>query len=364
MSNKFSPQSYALSDQEKVANMINVRDASKPPPIKYSKIFTFVILVLISYCSFLLIDRLVDKSFLVRLVEHIMIGSNSSKNNKSFFEYYSASHNKMCSAESFNVENIYLETDKGHKIGAYLITNPNSTLSDEEKELFVVCHGNAGNRVGYSYGYGLRERVVEYPNSVFLILDYSGFGDSEGTFDMNSVAIDVKAGFDHLNKRYPGNKGIRLIGHSLGSLIALKYCEHVSLNYWGDKWLTPIQVVLFSPFATTLSVLKHNIFYRFASFLIPTLNSNIKRQFFHSNIALFNFLRPNFLVFHGENDSVIPPSESRDIMDSLENSDLKNNFYFLKERDHFNILNLDITDEIYGFKIWDLIMKLKTSKGN
>ncbi|KAM0680511.1 hypothetical protein GINT2_001199 [Glugoides intestinalis] len=234
------------------------------------------------------------------------------------------------------IENIYFKTEDNRTIGAYLIYD-NTREDRGQKKFFIFCHGNGANRYSYTTSYNLTDNLLNYPDAVFLILDYGGFGDAEGEFEIDKVNLDVKAAFEFINKRNNMvRRDIKLIGHSFGCAVALEYCKYISTDdtEYSDFY-KPSKVILLTPFATTLTILKKNPIYRVLSFLFPTLDRNIKTQFFYDNLENIKHAGNNFVVLHGKKDSLIPYTESESIM---ANSERKGIFLFFPEKGHFNIL--------------------------
>ncbi|KAM0680490.1 hypothetical protein GINT2_001178 [Glugoides intestinalis] len=318
-------------NEELVKSMANKKDW------RFSKTSIFLLIVGTLYITLLLAELLLKKSLLVSLVKQFFLLNKLSKKPPSFFEDRSIPLIKGLprSPRPCTIENVYFKTEDNRTIGAYLIYN--NTREDRGlKKFFIFCHGNGGNRDSYTTSYNLRDNLLKYPDAVFLILDYGGFGDSEGEFEIDKVNLDVKAAFEFINKRNNMvRRDIKLIGHSLGCAVALEYCKYISTDDTGySDFYKPSKVVLLAPFATTLTILKKNLIYRVFSSLFPTLDRNIKTQFFYDNLENIKHAGNNFMVLHGKKDSLIPYTESESIR---ANSEGKGKFHFFPEKDHFNI---------------------------
>ncbi len=102
-----------------------------------------------------------------------------------------------------NSENLKLE---------YLHINPNSN----KKPVIVYCHGNSNNSTFY------QEKLVFLANSGYqvFVLDYRGYGNSEGSPSEQGLYKDVSDFISYIGKQYNLKKQDMLIwGHSLGGAI-------------------------------------------------------------------------------------------------------------------------------------------------
>ncbi|WDE00326.1 alpha/beta hydrolase [Thalassomonas actiniarum] len=112
----------------------------------------------------------------------------------------------------FNYENVeFQSSDQTRLHGWYL----SSALSGENNRGTVYfLHGNATN---LSYHIANLYWLTEYGWNVFII-DYRGYGRSEGEPDFQSVIQDASSGYQWLRDR--GEENIIIIGQSLGGAIA------------------------------------------------------------------------------------------------------------------------------------------------
>ena len=92
-----------------------------------------------------------------------------------------------------------------------------SALQNSPTILFL--HGNAGTRA-------LPLRTVIYTaltsrlNANIMVIDYRGFGDSEGHPSVGGVSMDARAGWDFLISEGAKPEDVLIMGHSLGTAIA------------------------------------------------------------------------------------------------------------------------------------------------
>lgn len=112
-------------------------------------------------------------------------------------------------------EDIYFSTADHVRLNAWLVKR---ATRPEEAATVLFCHGNAGN---------LSDRVAKLTDfrnaglNVF-ILDYRGFGKSQGRTTEKGMYADVKAAYDYLQTRPDIAKNkIILYGASMGGAAAI-----------------------------------------------------------------------------------------------------------------------------------------------
>lgn len=85
-------------------------------------------------------------------------------------------------------------------------------------------HGNAGN---LSYRYEMIRAMMELPVQVFII-DYRGYGKSEGNPTERGLYLDARAAWDYLiNERRVAPERIVIFGKSLGGVPAIDLASQV-----------------------------------------------------------------------------------------------------------------------------------------
>lgn len=180
-------------------------------------------------------------------------------------------------------EDVTVKTSDGLKLHAWFVPSPN-----ERARLFFL-HGNAGN---------IGDRISRLPElvkrgiSVFL-LDYRGYGQSEGIPSELGIYADAEAGLAWLKRRAsPGgasqNVPIIYHGESLGSAVAIELAVSNEL---------PRKLIIEGGFTSARDMAK--LMY---SFLGTTLPLTYK---FDSVSKIKNVSRP-LLSIHGIEDDVVP----------------------------------------------------------
>ena len=147
-------------------------------------------------------------------------------------------------------------------------------------------HGNAGN-VGDRVEL-LRELHHELRVAVF-ILEYRGYGGSEGRPSESGLYLDAEAALAALTRRLGmATESVALLGQSLGSAVAVELANRHP----------PAGVILESPFTSVPEMAKHH--YPWLP-VWPLLRSR-----YDSLSKIANVSAP-VLVIHGEDDKIVPP---------------------------------------------------------
>jgi fermentation-respiration switch protein FrsA (DUF1100 family) len=120
------------------------------------------------------------------------------------------------------IEDCYFTTSDGLKLHGWYCT----PFRGEGKERVLVAtdmvvlwfHGNAGN---ISYRYDMIRAMMELPVQVFII-DYRGYGKSEGKPTERGLYLDARAAWDFLiTERRVAPERIVIFGKSLGGVPAI-----------------------------------------------------------------------------------------------------------------------------------------------
>jgi fermentation-respiration switch protein FrsA (DUF1100 family) len=118
----------------------------------------------------------------------------------------------------FNYENVFFKTSDSVKLNGWYINCENS------RGTLLFFHGNAGN-------ISHRQDTIRIFNSLGMsvfIIDYRGYGESEGTPSIAGVDIDALAAWDWLISEHmtPPEK-ILIFGRSLGGAVAVELMRGV-----------------------------------------------------------------------------------------------------------------------------------------
>lgn len=173
-------------------------------------------------------------------------------------------------------EENFLTTKDGARIHTWLMLQEESSSTTPT---LIYFHGNAGNM-----GFRLPNAIKMYTRAKFhiLMMDYRGYGDSEGTPSEEGLNLDAEAvlGFVGSHPRLK-NSPILLFGRSLGGAVSVslahKYASRVhgiilentflSISAMVDilmRWLSPIKTYVLKikwDSETKIQELKHPILF-------------------------------------------------------------------------------------------------------
>jgi len=118
-------------------------------------------------------------------------------------------------------EDVFFQTADGVKLNGWFIAKPNATYT------ILLFHGNAGN-IGHRLDklLALRQTGVN-----IFIIDYRGFGKSEGRISEKGLYLDARAAYDYLveARQIPAAE-IILYGESLGSAAAIDLAAKIKVK--------------------------------------------------------------------------------------------------------------------------------------
>lgn len=202
---------------------------------------------------------------------------------------------KLATDHAFNFpqsyEEVFISSADGKRLHGLLfkVNNP--------KGLIFYLHGNAGSLDGWG---GVAETYTRIQYDVFL-LDYRGYGKSEGRIESeDQLSRDVQSAYDQMAQVYADNK-IVVLGYSIGSGLAAKVAATNA----------PRLLILQAPYYSLTDVMNHTIPFLPAFLLKYRLETNQYIQACKMPIVLF----------HGDQDEVIPYSQSVKLKSLLKDSD-------------------------------------------
>ena len=213
------------------------------------------------------------------------------------------------------VEEAWLDF-QGSKINTLLFKAKNS------KGLILYFHGNAGSLESWG---DVAQELSERSSWDVWILDYPGFGKSEGHISSEQQLHELAKSFwDKAKKRFPSST-VLIYGRSIGTGIAVQLSANAASN----------GMILESPYSS-LEALAHAKFP-----WLPT--SELLRYQLCSDQFISNIKAP-VLILHGTQDEVIPVEQARTLAALLKNGSL-----IEVESGHHNDLG--------GFaKYWDSVL--------
>ncbi|MFP4026190.1 MAG: alpha/beta hydrolase [Candidatus Brocadiia bacterium] len=186
------------------------------------------------------------------------------------------------------VEDCWLKTEDGWKLHGWWLE------ATEEAPTLLAFHGNAGNlthRVEYLH-------LLRRKGFNVLMIDYRGYGQSQGHPSETGLYKDAKAAYKYLTeekKIAPGR--IIAFGRSLGTAVALNLALSEPV----------VAVILESPFASAKVMAKKMIPF------VP-VSRFIRSDF--DNAGRVSELEKPILVIHGDRDRVVPFEQGRAVFEA------------------------------------------------
>ncbi len=180
-----------------------------------------------------------------------------------------------------------ITTDDGVKLNAILFTRKN------HKKLLIFFHGNAGN---LSHRLNQAQKIFDMGVDVLLV-DYRGFGKSQGSISEAGLYKDAKSTLSWALKSYK-EKNIFILGRSIGSVAAI----HASKN----KNLAGL--ILITPLSNAKDMAK-NMKLGLLSFLADGRLDNLLN---------IKHIKTKTLFIHGNKDKLIPLELSKKLYKNLQ----------------------------------------------
>ena len=182
------------------------------------------------------------------------------------------------------VEEVYLHAADGARVHAWRVKPAGAASAP----LVMYFGGNAEEVSWMLESIGDPERG-ETPGVGWLLVDYRGYGASEGAPSERALTADALALFDHAAK-LPGVDAERIMafGRSLGSGVAVRLAAERPLR----------AIVLVAPFDSLAAVAKHYYWYLPVDWML--------KHRFDSDVLAPKLKQPLLCVI-AERDEVIPP---------------------------------------------------------
>jgi len=152
-----------------------------------------------------------------------------------------------------------------------------------------------------------------------MVIDYRGFGDSEGYPSVGGVSMDARAGWDFLIGEGAKPEDVLIMGHSLGTAIAGLLAAEL-----GREGVQPRGTVLMSAFSSVRSLIDHYYLFGFLPLLkplsaIPFAPRLVTWSLIHrfDTLTLVPDIKSSVLIAHADNDWDIPSSHSSLLFDAF-----------------------------------------------
>lgn len=181
---------------------------------------------------------------------------------------------------------VTLKTEDGLALDAWWLPH------DTPRARLLFLHGNAGN---ISHRLDSLMQFHRQGLSV-LILDYRGYGRSEGQPSETGLAMDARAGWRWLREEADQPPGdVVLFGRSLGAAVAAELAAELEGEEQG-----PAAVILESPFRSVPEL---------AQRVYPFLPARWLARFSHDTQTHVRDITAPLLVIHSRDDEIIPFAE-------------------------------------------------------
>ena len=190
-------------------------------------------------------------------------------------------------ALGIEAEEVFLEAEDGVRLHAFFLPAPGASRA------LLFLHGNAGNA---SHRLPNAATLAHLGTHV-LLLDYRGYGLSEGTPSEAGVYADARAGLAYLRSErgFAENRTV-VFGRSLGGAVAVDVAS--------DRDLAG--VILESTFTSAADVVRTTIARPLAPLISNVLASDAK----------IGRLRAPLLFFHGDRDEIVDYRLGRDLFEA------------------------------------------------
>jgi surfactin synthase thioesterase subunit len=187
------------------------------------------------------------------------------------------------------------KTEEGRQTAFYL--PPKDKNKTNPDFIWFLFGGNASLALDWYYF------IQDFPDDKtgFLLLDYPGYGKSQGkaspvsTYNSSIMAFNELAGLLKMDPLVLEGK-IGVLGHSLGAAIGIRFAEKYQVK----------KIILLAPF-TSLKEMACEVIGKPLCFLLQQDFNNIQ--------GISDILRrkkiPAITIFHGINDQIIPVGMSR-----------------------------------------------------
>jgi fermentation-respiration switch protein FrsA (DUF1100 family) len=185
-------------------------------------------------------------------------------------------------------EEVDLRAEDGTRLHAWFIPHPRPTHT------LLFLHGNAGN-ISHR---GSSIEIVNRLGLSVLILDYRGYGQSEGVPTEQGLYMDARAAWHHLTEERALDPGeILIFGRSLGASVAVELAARTQ----------PAGLILESGFSSAADMARH---------LYPGLHHVLLRRFQLDSVGRLARVQAPVLVLHSRDDEIVPYALGRRLFEA------------------------------------------------
>jgi len=192
------------------------------------------------------------------------------------------------SAKIDNIENLELKMKDGTKLKGWLLKN-----SKSEKSNLLIYFGANAEEVSCTI-----PRMSKFQNWSVALINYRGYGASEGTPGEKELYSDSLEIYDYFSGRSDINKkNIVVMGRSIGTGVATYLANKRSIS----------SVILVSPYETLTSVFKEKC---------PIAPTNLLLKYKFDSISRAPSIKSPVLIIVGTEDMIIPKWHSKKLAEA------------------------------------------------
>ncbi len=190
-----------------------------------------------------------------------------------------------------SLELLRYQTAEGSQTAYYLPPENNSV-----QRVWVLFGGNAGLALDWL---GLLGQV-NLSGVGFLLIDYPGYGASEGSASPETIRSSTREAFQAWQREFglESQPSWATLGHSLGAAAALQFAEDHPVG----------RIVLLAPFTSLADMVRH----LFGGWLVPLLRHPFENRK-PLQMVLERNPTPAILIAHGDRDEVVPVEMGREL---------------------------------------------------
>ena len=184
-------------------------------------------------------------------------------------------------------EDIYFKTEDDVLLNGWFIP------VDDARKTLLFFHGNGGN---ISHRLESLKIFHEMGLSVFII-DYRGYGQSQGTTSEQGTYRDAEAAWQFLTEtRGISDEDIIIFGRSMGGAVAI----------WLAGKHTPNLLILESAFTSVADMAKH---------YYPYLPTHLLVRIKYASIDRIEYIHCPILISHSQTDEIVPYKYGRELFE-------------------------------------------------
>ncbi len=187
-------------------------------------------------------------------------------------------------------EDIYFKTEDDILLNGWFIP------ADDARKTLLFFHGNGGN---ISHRLESMKIFHEMGLSVFII-DYRGYGQSQGTTSEQGTYRDAEAAWQFLTEtRGISDEDIIIFGRSMGGAVAI----------WLAGKHTPNLLILESAFTSVADMAKH---------YYPYLPTHLLVRIKYASIDRIEDIHCPILISHSQTDEIVPYKYGRELFEKAQ----------------------------------------------